>query len=148
MIHPAHIKPDAELREYLKNQIFVGTAPNATPVTVYANWERPTNGLPADFLVVFINGDVGGVGMDINFARGYLAVSLYCKLNDDGSVKDSRVSKILEQFDNLLEKRLTENYYYEYDAEQFITPTTPNQSSGYSVTTLNLRWTTTSNINK
>lgn len=148
MIHPAHIQPDIELRDYLKGQIFVGTAPNAKAVTVYADWERPTNEVPTDFIVIFINGDIGGVGMDTPFARGYIMVSLYCKLNDDGSVKKSRVSKILEQFDTLIEKKLTENYHFEYDAERYITPTTPNQSSGYSVTTLNLRWTTTSNINK
>jgi flavin-dependent dehydrogenase len=148
MIHPAHIQPDIELRDYLKGKVVVGNPPTAQAVTVYADWERPTNELPTDFIVIFINGDIGGVGMDTPFARGYLMVSLYCKLNDDGSVKKSRVSKILEQFDTLLEKQLTENYHFEYDAERYITPTTPNQSSGYSVTTLNLRWTTTSNINK
>ena len=85
--------------------------------------------------------------MDIDFARGYLMVSLYCKLNDDGSVKKNRVSKILAQLDALVEKRLTEHYYYFYDSDRFITPTSPNVTSGYSVTTLNLKWHTTKNIN-
>ena len=143
MLHPSHIQPDVELAAALTGQILVGT----TPVAVYSDWERPTNGLPDDFITVYINGDIGGVGMDTPYANGYIMVSLYCKLNDDGSVKKNRVRKILEQFDTLLEKKLTERYYFEYAADMYITPTTPNSSSGYSITTLNLRWNTTSKIN-
>ena len=143
MLHPSHIQPDVELADALTGQILVGT----TPVAVYSDWERPTNGLPDDFVTVYLNGDIGGVGMDTPYANGYIMVSLYCKLNDDGSVKKNRVKKILEQFDTLLEKKLTERYYFEYAADMYITPTTPNSSSGYSITTLNLRWNTTSKIN-
>lgn len=144
MIHASSIQPDIALKEFLSGEISVET----TPVTVYADWERPTNGLDTDFVVIYINGDVEGVGMDTPFARGYLMVSLYCKLNDDGSVKKNRVRKILEQFDTLLEKKVAGDYHFEYEPDRFITPTTPNQTSGYSVTTLNLRWTTTSKFNK
>ena len=145
MIHPSHIQPDVELRDYLTGQITVGE--DSSPVRVYSDWERPTNQLPTDFVVIYINGDIEGAGMDTNYAKGSLMVSLYCKLNDDGSVKKSRVRKILEKFDLLVEKAITENYHFEYDASRFITPTTPNQTSGYSVTSLNLRWTTTNNFN-
>lgn len=144
---PSSIEPDVELRDLLTGQIRVGDGASAQAVKVYADWERPTNELPSDFIVIYINGDVEGVGMDTPFARGYIMVSLYCKMNDDGSVKKNRINKILAQFDELVEKRLTSHYHFEYDAERFITPTAPNQSSGYSVTTLNLRWTTTSNFN-
>lgn len=147
MMKPSSIEPDVELRNLLAGQIRAGEGTSAPVVKVYADWERPTNELPADFIVIYINGDVEGVGMDTPFARGYIMVSLYCKMNDDGSVKKNRINKILAQFDDLIEKALTENYHFEYDAERFITPTAPNQSSGYSVTTLNLRWTTTSNFN-
>ena len=95
-----------------------------------------------------MNGDTVGVGMDTPFARGNIMVSLYCKMNDDGSVKKNRVKKILEQFDDLVEKRVIGAYHFEYDPQRFITPTTPNQTSGYSITTLNLRWTTTSDFNQ
>lgn len=143
MIHPSSIQPDVELQSALVGQIKVGTQ----EVEVYSDWERPTNGLPTDFLTIYLNGDIGGVGMDTLFARGNIMVSLYCKLNDDGSVKKNRIKKILDQFETLLEKKITENYYFEYDSPQFITPTTPNQSSGYSITTLNLLWHTTNNFN-
>lgn len=143
----SEISPDVELRDSLSGQISVGDGASATFVKVYSDWERPTNELPDDFIVIYINGDIEGVSMDTPFARGYMMVSLYNKLNDDGSVKKNRVKKILAQFDELIEDLLTENYHFEYDATRFITPTTPNQSSGYSVTTLNLRWTTISNFN-
>lgn len=147
MMKPSSIEPDVELKNYLSGQIHIGTGTSAQEVTVYSDWERPTNQLPTDFIVIYINGDIEGVAMDMPYAKGYLMVSLYCKLNDDGSVKKNRVKKLLEQFDDLIEKAITTHYHFEYDAARFITPTTPNQTSGYSVTSLNLRWTTTSNFN-
>lgn len=148
MFHPSSIQPDIELRDFLMGKISVGMSGGRTQaVKVYSDWEHPTNELPTDFITVYMNGDTRGIGMDTNYADGYIMVSLYSKLNDDGSVKKQRVKKILEQFDTLIENLITENYYYKYDSPQFITPTTPNQSSGYSITTLNLLWHTTNNFN-
>lgn len=114
-------------------------------IAVFGDWEKPTNEVPDDFLIIMNNGDVGGLGMDINYANGYIAVSLYCKLNDDGTVKKNRITKILEQFDSIIERFCSANYFYRYASPQFITPTTPNITSGYSITTLNLVWHTTNN---
>lgn len=148
MMKPSRIEPDAELKAFLNGRISVGLAGGETQnVAVYSDWERPTNQLPTDFLVVYMNGDPMGVSMDTSFAKGYIMVSLYSKMNDDGSVKKNRIKKILEQFDELIEKCITENYHFEYDAQRFITPTSPNQTSGYSITTLNLRWHTRNNFN-
>lgn len=141
MIRPSSIQPDVELRDFLQGQIRVGVSGGAMKdVPVYGDWERATNDAPSDFVVIFLNGEIGGVGMDINYAEGYVMVGLYSKLNDDGSVKKSRVQKILEQFDDLIERLNTENYFYRYASDRFITPTSPNVTSGYSVTTLNLVW--------
>ena len=148
MLHPIDMQPDKALGAYLTGNVFVGEGTARTAVPVYSDWERPTNKLPDDFVVVYINGSLEGVGMDTPFAKGNIIVSLYCKMNDDGSVKDKRVKKILRQFDLLIDKKLTGGYYFEYEAQQFITPTTPNQTTGYSVTSLNLRWTTTSELNQ
>ena len=147
MPRPSDINPDVELRDSLKDQILVGEGSDASTVAVYGDWERPTNEVPDDFISIFLNGEPGGVGMDTPFARGYIAVSLYCKMNPDGTIKKGRIEKILKQFDKTIDKKSTTHYYYEYDAQRFITPTTPNYTSGYSVTTLNLRWNTNSNIN-
>lgn len=147
MIPISSIQPDVELRDFLQNKIRVGLSGGGSQmVTVYGDWERPTNEVPSDFLVVMLNGDIGGVGMDTRYAEGYIMVSLYSKMNDDGSVKKQRVSKILAQFDELIERLLTEHYFFKYAPQRFITPTTPNITSGYSVTTLNLVWHTRNNI--
>ena len=73
-------------------------------------------------------------------------LNLYCKMNDDGSVKNNRVNKILAQFDTLIDKKVIGKYHFAYAADRFITPTTPNQSSGYSTTSLNLNWHTVNNF--
>jgi len=147
MLKPSDIHPDEELRDYLQNMISVGLSGGSSQkVPVYGDWERSTNNPPSDFIVIYLNGDIDSVGMNVEYAEGYLMVSIYSKLNDDGSVKKNRVSKILAQFDELIEKKATKNYFYRYDHLRFITPTTPNISSGYSVTTLNLKWHTNNNF--
>lgn len=148
MIKPSLIEPDVELRDFLRGKISVSLVDGGEEeVIVYSDWERPTNSLPTDFIVVYVNGNVEGIGDDTDFAKGYVMVSLYCKMNDDGSVKKNRVKKILAQFDELISNHLTENYFFEYDTPRYITPTTPNQTSGYSTTTLNIKWHTRNNFN-
>lgn len=142
------IHPDRELREFLADKIVVGKSGGGTePVKVYSDWERPTNGLPNDFIVIYMNGNINGPGTKCNYVEGALAISLYCKMNNDGSIKANRIDKILAQFDELVDRKATENYYFYYEADRYITPTTPNQTSGYSITTLNLLWHTTNNFN-
>lgn len=150
MIPISTIQPDVELRDFLQDKISVGLADGGSQIVpVYGDWERSTNDAPSDFIVIFLNGDIGGYGMRSPYAEGNIMVSLYCKMNDDGSVKKQRVSKILAQIEDLvIERHSTENYFYKYAAERFITPTTPNSTTGYSVTTLNLLWHTNNNFNK
>lgn len=149
MFHPSFIEPDAALRDFLQGQVMVvNSIGNEEPVTVYRDWERPTNGLPSDFIVVYMNGNPEGVGQGVDYAQGNILVGLYCQMNDDGSVKNNRIQNILKQFDTLLSKVSTGDYFFEYDIPRFITPTSPSQSSGYSITVLNLRWHTTNKFNK
>lgn len=145
---PSSLHPDVELRDFLQGKISVGLVDGSTtPVAVFGDWERSTNEAPDDFIVVMNNGVYSGVGMRANYAEGFIMVSLYSRLNNDGSVKKNRVEKLLAQFDTLIEGLQTDNYFYKYDSQQFITPTTPNASSGYSITTLNITWHTTNNFN-
>lgn len=165
MIHPSSIHPDTELRDFLLTQDITVVVPGGAevPVAIYGDWEKPTNEVPDDFIIVMNNGDVGGVGNTVQYADGYIMVCIYCKLNNDGSVKKSRVNKILQQLDEMFiasikdpltrevieehyKSLVTDNYVYKYDAQRFITPTTPNITSGYSITNLNVRWHTTNNV--
>ena len=147
--HPTDIEPDVALQQFLDGLVDVGLAEGGTTkVKVYSDWERPTNELPTDFITVYINGDVNGLGLKADYGKGNIMLSLYCKMNDDGSVKKNRIKKILHQIDDKVEKKVIGDYFFEYDKPRFITPTTPNQSSGYSITTLNLKWHTTESFNK
>ena len=148
MFHVSSIEPDVALKTYLSGKVFVGSGESKVEVPIYGDWERPTNLVPDDFISVYTNGDIVGVGADTPYATGFLMVSLYCRLNDDGTVKKHRINKILEQVDTIVDKKIAGDYYFYFDARRFITPTTPNQSTGYSVTTLNLIFRTTSTINK
>lgn len=143
MIRASKIHPDRELRDYLTGKIHVGN--DAAEVPVYGDFENPTNGLADDFVLIENNGDVQGKGKGIDFASGYLILSLYCRLNDDGSIKGNRIDKLLAQLDNLIEGLQTEHCIYHYDVMRYFTPTTQDQTSGYSFTSLNLTWHT---INK
>lgn len=147
--HPSDIEPDVALQGFLDGLVEVGLPDGSkAKVKVYSDWERPTNELPDDFITVYINGDIDGLGGKVSYGDGNIMVSLYCKMNDDGSVKRNRVKKILHQIDDKIEKKVIGDYFFEYDKPRFITPTTPNQSSGYSITTLNLKWHTTESFNK
>ena len=150
MMSISHINPDVELCDFLKGKITLPIPGSAETedVAIYSDWEHSTNNLPDDFIICSLNGDISGVGMDTPFAQGYIMVTIYCKLNDNGSIKKNRINYIISQFDSLIEKKCTEIFFFEYDNDRFITPTTPNESNGYSITSLNLRWTTTSNFNK
>lgn len=141
MILPSSIQPDVELCDFLKGKIRVGlTGGGSKTVAVYSDWDRPTNNPPDDFISVYINGDIQSTGLKTDYANGYIIASLYCKMKSDGSVKKERIAKILAQFDTLVEGLRTKHYFFRYEHDRFLTPTTPNINSGYSITSLNLKW--------
>lgn len=141
------IEPDKELCQMMNGLVEVLQA-DGTMATVpfYREGERSTNEAPTDFVEVVINGDFGGISMDTRYASGSLIIALYNKINDDGSIKYNRVKKILEQFDSALDGLQTEHYHYRYDIQRFITPTTIDDTTGYSLTMLNLLWHTLNNF--
>lgn len=141
MIKASQIKPDAELRDFLQGQIIAvdGNA-EQSEVKVYRDGERPTNGAPADFLEIIINGGVDVLGADIEYAEGFMMLALYTKLNDDGSVKHNRIDNILTQFDEIIDGAHTDHYFFKIVPDSYIMPPTQDLQSGYSATVLNVRW--------
>lgn len=149
MLKASEIHPDVELRDHLQGNVVVGKPGGGTQqVVVYCEQDRPTTGMPDDFISIVMNGNASSLGANIDFASGYVMVVLYCRMNDDGSVKSNRINKILAQFDEMLDGANTENFFFRFENERFIMPTSPDQSSGYSSTILNLRWTTNINFSK
>lgn len=135
---PSELAVDIELRDFLTGKVLIGT----TSLPVYADGERPSNKVPDDFIEINYNGDPWSVTDKMSMWRGNLIVSLYCKLNEDSSVKTNRVRKLLEQFDSIINRKASEHYFYNLDLNRPITPTTANLQIGYSATVLNVEWRT------
>lgn len=142
---PSIVQPDKALADFLKGKVVKDSS--STKVDVYADWERPTSKVPDVFITAYLNGSPSAISAGVNYASGYACVSLYCKLNSNGTVNNTKVKAILKQFDKMIDRVVIGDYYFEYDTPQFITPTTPNNTTGYSVTTLNLSWHTINNFN-
>lgn len=140
------LNPDVELRDILSGNIKVQTASGTmVAIPVYGDEEQPTAGLADDFIVVRSNGSPLSVTDKMGVWRGNLMVHLFCKMNPDGSAKKNRISKILEQLETYLKRASGENFFYSINILRPITPTTVNQSSGYSSTVLNAEWHTKNN---
>lgn len=147
-IKPSSIQPERALRDFLSGKVVVGKSDGGTePVTVYCDRDKPTNGLPADFISVLLNGPAMGIGRKVNYASGYIMLMLYCKMNDNGSAKSNRIEKILEQFDTLIDGAKCGDYIFRLEMGNLIMPTTLDQDTGYSRTILNVGWHTTKNFN-
>lgn len=140
---PSTVRPDAALSEFLTGKVLV----KDTEVSVYSDWQQPTTKVPDVFLTVYQNGSPETISHGVDYASGELCISLYCKLNSDGTVNITKVNRVLAQFDTLVDRKVVGGFYFEYDVQRFITPTTPNQATGYSITTLNMSWHTTNDFN-
>lgn len=135
---PSELNVDIEMKALLSGNVVAET----TPVPVYASGETPTTGVPDDFIEIYYNGYVNSVSENRVVAKGAMAVAMSNRLFEDGSVKTNRVKKLLQQFEDLVDGVSTEHYFFKLSPDGFITPTTANQTSGYSTTILNVEWRT------
>jgi len=138
---PSEVKPDSALCVILSGNVKVKN-PSGTMVAipVYSDGSQPTTGLGDDFIVVRYNGYPMSVTDKMGVWRGNLMVALYNKANSDGTARRNRIEKILAQMETLIHNATDANYRFGLEISQPITPTTVNQSSGYSSTVLNAEW--------
>jgi hypothetical protein len=138
---PSEIRPDLAIKELLNgNIIFQKSESEFSDVKVYAQGERPNTGLASEFVEVLVNGIVRSVTKPLGFLKGNLALAVYVKTYDDGSVFQYRVDSILKQIEELVSNSKVGDYFFEIDADNIITPTTVNVTTGYSTTILNIEW--------
>ncbi len=141
MISIADIRPDAELKQCLEGKITIQTsAADYATLPVYKQGERPNTGLANEFIDININGVVRSKLQPLGLFYGNLAVSVYCKTQNNGVVKQNRVNAIVSQLEEYLKYRKYGKYFFELNPQNIITPTTINVTSGYSVTVLNVEW--------
>lgn len=117
---------------------------DAKIVNVYAQCEQPNIGVDNDFIQITNLGVVSAETKPIcptSIYTGNLALSIYCKLNSNRTIKSNRMDKISEQCKNiLLNQKSYGGAVFEFDPTNVITPPTPNDTTGYATTRFNVAW--------
>lgn len=140
-MRPSEIRPDLALKRLLEGNIILQKSETEfADVKVYAQGERPNDGLDSEFVEILLNGSIRSVTKPMGLLRGGIALAVYVKAYDDGSVFQYRVDALLK----LIEERVSlsgfGNYFFEINPNNIITPTTVNVTTGYSTTILNIEW--------
>ena len=140
-MRPSEIRPDLALKTLLDGQIVLRkSATESVVIDVYAQGERPNTGLASEFVDILFNGAVRSLTKPIGVLRGNVAVSVYVKSYEDGSVFQYRVDSIMKQIEEKVSYASSGDYFFEINPDNIITPTTTNIASGYSTTILNIEW--------
>lgn len=140
-MRPSDIRPDVALKELLDGNIVLQrSATEFADIKVYAQGERPNDGLDTEFVEILLNGSVRSLTKPIGVLRGNLALAVYVKTYDDGSVFQYRVDALLKLVEEKVSSVSSGDYFFEINPDNIITPTIANVTTGYSTTILNIEW--------
>ena len=140
-MRPSEIRPDLALKRLLEGNIILQKSETEfADVKVYAQGERPNDGLDSEFVEILLNGSVRSVTKPMGLLRGNIALAVYVKTYDDSSVFQYRVDALLKLIEEKVSPSTSENYFFEINPDNIITPTTVNVTTGYSTTILNIEW--------
>lgn len=140
-MRPSKITPDIALKKLLEGEIILQRSETEfADIKVYAQGERPNDGLDTEFIEILINGLVRSVTNPLGFLKGSLALTVYVKTYDDGSVFKYRVDSLLKLIEEKVSNVVSGDYFFEINPDNIITPTTVNVTTGYSTTVLNIQW--------
>lgn len=138
------LQPTQALKNLLSGKVKVEISDTESRVAqVYKQGERPSVDLGDEFIDVLNNGVIRAMTKPLGVFRGNLAVVLYCKANNDGTVKSTRIKSMLSQVESLVNYKSSDKFYFELNTENLITPISTNNTTGYTTTTLNIEWQTT-----
>lgn len=140
----SQLNPHGEFAGVLDGNVEVHTSATAShPIRAYKYGKQPNKGLGEEFIVVRTNGVTQAKVRPLGLFRGTLAVIVYCKLQTDNTAKENRIEEILDQIEDAANSKTHGDYFYEIDAGNVLQDTTPNTTSGYSTTAINVEWRTT-----
>lgn len=143
-MRPSEIRPDIALKKLLEgNLILQRSETDFVDVKVYAQGERPNDRLDSEFVEILLNGSIRSVTKPIGLLRSSIALVVYVKTYDDGSVFQYRVDSLLKLIEEKVSNISSGDYFFEINPNNIITPTTVNVTTGYSTTILNINWKTT-----
>lgn len=140
-MRPSEIRPDLALKKLLEgNLILQRSETDFADVKVYAQGERPNDGLDSEFVEILLNGSIRSVTKPIGLLRSSIALVVYVKTYDDDSVFQYRVDALLKLIEGKVSNVVSGDYFFEINPDNIITPTTVNVTTGYSTTILNIEW--------
>lgn len=140
-MRPSEIRPDIALKELLEGKIILHrSAKESVKIDVYAQGERPMTGLSSEFVDILVNGTIRSLTKPIGVLRGNVAIGVYVRTYEDGSIFQYRVDSIVKQIEEKVSNAIHGDYFFEMNLDNIITPTTTNITSGYSTTILNVQW--------
>jgi hypothetical protein len=141
MTSPADIKPDVVLAALLDKKVSVQTsATQSHTIRAYADGKRPNKHLADEFIDVERNGGMRSIVRPLGLFRGNIALVIWCKAQTDGRAKDKIVEQVVAQVTDLVNDKFSQGFFFEFNADNVITPTTVNLTTGYSTTILNVKW--------
>lgn len=140
-MRPSEIRPDIALKKLLEgNLILQRSETDFADVKVYAQGERPNDGLDSEFVEILLNGSIRSVTKPIGLLKSSIALAVYVKTYDDGSVFQYRVDALLKLIEEKVSNVVSGDYFFEINLDNIITPTTVNVTTGYSTTVMNIQW--------
>ena len=137
----SELNPDIALKSLLDGKVKVGS--DARVLEVYAQGMQPNSGVGTDFITILYNGTVSSWTKPIGQFDGNLALMITCKMNSNGTIKQPYMSKIVAQCVELVNRKRSQGFFFSLDKDNVITPPTPNYTTGYATTALNVAWHTT-----
>lgn len=137
----ADLDPHGVLAAQLDGKIVVHTAKNVShTIRVYKYGKQPDKGVANEFVVVQKNGVTSAKTTRLGLPGGYLALIVYCKMQANSTFKENRISEIIGQLEEAAASKLYGSYFYEIYSDNILQDTTPNTTTGYSTTAINVRW--------
>lgn len=140
----ADLTPDVALAALLNEKVYVQKSETEKYVIkAYEQAKMPNKWLADEFLTIQNNGVITSRTIPIGLFKGNIALTVYCKANTDGTAKTGRIHRIVAQCERLVARKVSQGFFFDFDATNVITPTTVNLTTGYATTTINVSWHTT-----
>lgn len=136
MIRITDITPDKSLKELLDGKI---TLPDNSTVKVYRQGERPTTGLPKQFIDVLYNGAIRSFINAIEGVSGTMSITVYVQTLNN-TINFAMESNILQQIQTLIQGKVSGIFIYSINLSNIVTGSTTNLINGYSGKVINLKW--------
>lgn len=133
------LAPDMALKALLDGKVKAG----AKAIKVYAQGEQPNVGAEAEYITVLNNGVITSLTQPMGLLNGNLALSIHSRLNSNHTIKRPLMRRLTGRCVELVDRKSSDGLFFRLDPNNVITPPTPNNTTGYATTTLNVAWHTT-----